>query len=298
MALALIACLTISGQVTRPLLEAYRDDAAVMNLAGRQQMLSLKLTQSAFAIDEILDHCFGAGSPPNVDCDSLEEHVDGLRKTLSLWDRSHSKLMQRDSEQGLSGDNSSEIVSLLEKIEPHYRAMHEAAERMLGILDVAGPENPKETMIRPYLRTMTAHESSFLTGMQDVVMQYEAESQARETREILIDWGLTLAILVSLVATGLMLFAPAIRVIRTQFAQLDESRSQFRRAILDAPFPIMIHAEDGEILQLNKTWTELTGYTLEDIPSIPDWTSKAYGEHKQAVRADIDNLYHLDERVS
>ena len=114
----------------------------------------------------------------------------------------------------------------------------------------------------------------------------------------MIDWGLTLAILVSLVATGLMLFAPAIRVIRTQFAQLDESRSQFRRAILDAPFPIMIHAEDGEILQLNKTWTELTGYTLEDIPSIPDWTSKAYGEHKQTVRADIDNLYHLDERVS
>ncbi|KAI9130703.1 PAS domain S-box protein [Acaryochloris sp. CCMEE 5410] len=60
-------------------------------------------------------------------------------------------------------------------------------------------------------------------------------------------------------------------------ANLRASEQRFRRAIEDAPFPIMIHAEDGEILQISSTWTELTGYTLADIPTTADWTQRAYG---------------------
>ena len=39
----------------------------------------------------------------------------------------------------------------------------------------------------------------------------------------------------------------------------------------------MIHAEDGEVLQISSTWTELTGYTLADIPTTADWAQRAYG---------------------
>ncbi len=78
--------------------------------------------------------------------------------------------------------------------------------------------------------------------------------------------------------------------------QLSEER--FRRAILDAPLPISLHAEDGEIVQINRTWTELTGYTHSDIPTIADWTEKAYGSRKQLVQEDIERLYNLDRRIS
>ncbi len=67
--------------------------------------------------------------------------------------------------------------------------------------------------------------------------------------------------------------------------------------IANAPIPIIVHAEDGEILQINQVWTELTGYTLEDIPTIADWTEKAYGKRKKIVRSVIDSLYELKERV-
>jgi PAS domain S-box-containing protein len=78
---------------------------------------------------------------------------------------------------------------------------------------------------------------------------------------------------------------------------LRQSEERFRRAILDAPFPIMIHAEDGEVAQISKVWTELTGYTHSEIPTIADWTERAYGQRKESVRADIDRLYSLDARV-
>lgn len=75
------------------------------------------------------------------------------------------------------------------------------------------------------------------------------------------------------------------------------SEERFRHAIQETPFPIMIHAEDGQVIAINETWTELTGYTHRDIPTIADWTEKAYGERHRLVKAEIDRLYGLDKKV-
>jgi PAS domain S-box-containing protein len=78
--------------------------------------------------------------------------------------------------------------------------------------------------------------------------------------------------------------------------QLTEER--FRRAILDAPLPIMLHAENGEVLQINGAWTEISGYEYSEIPTIEDWTEKAYHSRKSVVQADIDRLHQLNARIS
>jgi PAS domain S-box-containing protein len=75
---------------------------------------------------------------------------------------------------------------------------------------------------------------------------------------------------------------------------LQESEERFRRAVLGAPFPIMIHAEDGEVVTINTPWTRVTGYEHSDIPTIADWTRKAYGTQMDVVRADIDSLFALE----
>ncbi len=78
---------------------------------------------------------------------------------------------------------------------------------------------------------------------------------------------------------------------------LRDSEERFRRAVNDAPFPIMLHAEDGEIVAVNRAWTEITGYAPADIATMAEWTRKAYGEARKAVRADIDRLFDLDRRI-
>lgn len=80
-------------------------------------------------------------------------------------------------------------------------------------------------------------------------------------------------------------------------AALPETEERFRRAILFSPFPIMIHAEDGEVVVINNVWSELTGYSHEDIPTISDWTEKAYGKRKETVRESISSLYYLNDKV-
>jgi PAS domain S-box-containing protein len=76
---------------------------------------------------------------------------------------------------------------------------------------------------------------------------------------------------------------------------LQASEERFRRAIEEAPFPIMIHAENGEVLALSKAWSRLSGYTLQDIPSIAEWTRRAYGDQHVVVRNYIEDLYDLVE---
>ena len=70
----------------------------------------------------------------------------------------------------------------------------------------------------------------------------------------------------------------------------------FKSAIEEAPFPIMIHAENGEVIQLNKAWTEISGYSKQDIPTTYIWSEKAYGEGMEIVLKDIDQLYSLAKR--
>jgi PAS domain S-box-containing protein len=76
-----------------------------------------------------------------------------------------------------------------------------------------------------------------------------------------------------------------------------ESEARLRRTVENAPFPIMVHAEDGEVMHLSQAWLHLTGYTREEIGTIAAWTERAYGERKEVVRADIDRLYALDQTV-
>lgn len=80
-------------------------------------------------------------------------------------------------------------------------------------------------------------------------------------------------------------------------AALRQSEERFRRAILDAPLPIILHAEDGEVVQVNHAWTDITGYRSEELRTIADWTEKAYGSQSSLVQADVKRLYDLERRV-
>ena len=59
---------------------------------------------------------------------------------------------------------------------------------------------------------------------------------------------------------------------------LHESEARLRHAVIHAPVPAMIHADDGEILAISTIWFELTGYTVGEISSTQEWTRLAMGE--------------------
>ncbi len=79
--------------------------------------------------------------------------------------------------------------------------------------------------------------------------------------------------------------------------ELREAQALFKTAVSGSPFPIMIHDEDGQVLQLSQGWTVLSGYSLEDIPTLADWTELAYGEKTGSKKEYIDNLFEINTTV-
>ena len=57
---------------------------------------------------------------------------------------------------------------------------------------------------------------------------------------------------------------------------LRQSEERFRLANLHSPFPVMLYADDGEVLQVNDAWIHLTGYTVEELTTVADWIERAF----------------------
>ncbi len=80
--------------------------------------------------------------------------------------------------------------------------------------------------------------------------------------------------------------------------KLEVRKNQFEKAIEEAPYPVILHREDGNVISLNSRWTEITGYSEGEISTIDDWIERAYEseEKKKEIRTHIDKLYGLEKR--
>ena len=82
---------------------------------------------------------------------------------------------------------------------------------------------------------------------------------------------------------------------------LRESEQRLRSAVLSAPYPLMLHAEGGEILQLSRAWTTLTGYDAGAMNTTGEWARLAYrGNVAEPEHLPLDTpegrSFHLGER--
>ncbi|TWT31087.1 Autoinducer 2 sensor kinase/phosphatase LuxQ [Posidoniimonas corsicana] len=213
-ALSSVALLTCGGQwlVQRQLVRG-ESDSRVINIAGRQRMLSQKLAKASLQIESS-----GAGHSAGR---------DELRQTLDLWSRSHRGLQSGDAEEGLPGHNSQAVQRLFAAIEPDYRAMRSSA---LTLLDPA----TSPPMAARAAASIQEHEDQFLAGMDDIVSQYVREAEGKVARLRLLERAILALTLLVLLAEGLLIFRPAVRQIDRTLARLNRTGRRLRAAKLRA----------------------------------------------------------------
>ncbi len=67
---------------------------------------------------------------------------------------------------------------------------------------------------------------------------------------------------------------------------LRQTEQRFRLANFHSPFPVMLHTDDGEVIQVNDAWTHITGYQQEEISTVETWLRLAYpsDDAKEEIR--------------
>lgn len=113
-----------------------------------------------------------------------------------------------------------------------------------------------------------------------------------------VDHVFGLQMFVVAMAVPLLLLASVLEERRRADRALRASEERFRRAVLDAPIPIMLHTEDGEVVQRNRSWTAQTGSDRADIATIGGWAERAAGDQSGPAEAAAQSTGETGGRVS
>jgi len=221
LALTTVAILTIVGQIIiHIVIDQQLDDANVINIAGRQRMLSQKMAKASLAYVHAGDE------------ETKEGYLRELEVAVSLWEGSGLGLLYGSDELGLSGENSLIIKQSFSSIESSFQAIKSSVNTLLA---QPGPEIEQEA-----LATLLVHEATFLSGMDSIVFQYASESRARVEWLQHIEVGLGLLTLLTLLLEGLFIFRPSARKVREAFevkernARLSEINNELEKSIIRA----------------------------------------------------------------
>jgi len=248
-ALALIAILSIVSQGVIQFLVADQEyDSRVVNIAGRQRMLSQKIAKTSYYIAN-------AASVEAASRSRME-----LEEALTLWERSHAGLVKGDSEMGLPGKNSREVITLFGVIQPHYEAIVAAAKVILASSGSAAE-------IDLSIHQIVVHESSFLKSMDEIVFRYDREAKAKVTFAKWLEAGLLTVTLLVLMLEALFIFAPAARRIKRDTLDLAEKEARFGLFMNTLPAAAFIKDEDSTTLYANRY--------MEEVLGARDWFGKS-----------------------
>ena len=206
-ALSLIAMLVLVSQAIIQISIARQEhDSRIVNIAGRQRMLSQKITKTGY-------YLAAAHTPEQV-----HEFSDQLQQALALWQRSHRGLQKGDAKLELPGENSGKVRALFGNIEPYYQAMVAAANRIL-----AAPDD--RASLSEATKQLAANEPRFLAGMDAIVFRYDAEAKERVVHIQHLEVVLTVITLLVLVLEARLIFAPAIRRLRQDLRENERSQA-------------------------------------------------------------------------
>lgn len=210
-ALSTVAVLSIGAQwLVQRQLSTGEGDSRVINIAGRQRMLSQRLSKAALLLRD-------------PDDASRRDTLKELGETLEDWSAHHRGLIEGDPQLDLPGDPSPQVAALFAEITPHFQAMRAAALRLLE------RETPAEAAAES-IDQIQGHEAAFLAGMDDIVTQYVAEAEARVDRLRRLETVLLALTLAVLLAEGLFIFRPASLRIRQTLSKLESVGRRLRAA--------------------------------------------------------------------
>ncbi|NEN93359.1 MAG: response regulator [Okeania sp. SIO3H1] len=183
----------------------------VINIAGRQRMLSQRLSKVALAIQS------------SSDSEVRKKRQQELEDVIDIFQDSHEGLQKGDSDLGLpSNNNSPKVKQMFAEVEEYYQAIVKAAQGLLVIINSQSAQEDTS----PFVETILENEALFLPRMNQIVFQYDAEAQQKvqQTRRVE-NLLLTVAILL-LISEGLFVFRPAVNQLQVYLEEKAKSQEQ------------------------------------------------------------------------
>jgi len=260
-----------------------KSDARVVNISGRQRMLSQKITKCSFGL--IL-----TAAP-----EARALYVAELESARDLWQRSHAGLRYGNKEMNLPGDNSPAVQSLFDKMEPHYQAIISSVAVVLYTQNNAS----NKSALQEATRIIRENEIEFLKYMDRIVFQYDAESNAKLFQLQILEASILAIALIVLTIEWRIVFKPAQKEIQAGFDNMKKNEEYLNQLFETTPtVTILFDAESLKAVKFNAMAVALIydwlGVTLTEETLFSDIAPGA-GDDRDLSRRLLSKIAHEGE---
>ncbi|GAA3573847.1 ATP-binding protein [Snuella lapsa] len=220
-ALSTIALSVVVSQVLiRKHLRDQESDSTVINVAGRQRMLSQKLTKEIVSL------------AAEDDLGKALRIKDSIKATLALWQVSHESLQSGNDSLGLPGNNSVVVTNLFKRLNVSFKTISEASKRIVETIE----ERPT-FKIGSYvddITTIKKTEADFLSVMDKIVNQYDREADEKVNWLRRLELLLTALTLLILLFEFLFIFWPTAKSVKQTLTELLVAEKKAKKMAYDA----------------------------------------------------------------
>jgi PAS domain S-box-containing protein len=234
-------------------------DSFVINIAGRQRMLSQKISKTALLV-----------SNPNS-TEEIVEHIVEMEKAILLWEETQKNLRFGGGEYNLPQKNSVLVESLYKKINPAHQLILFSAQNII--------ENWKNfPEFFPAIATQDVsiilqNEVIFLEGMDEIVFVYDRESSVRLERLKMIGYLIFTVLLAILFFISFFVIRPSFKKINKGFKEL----YYLKLSMDNIKEYVIVTGKEGTILYANKAVEIITGFKISETIGQKAGSKKLWG---------------------
>ncbi|WP_338764699.1 PAS domain-containing protein [Bernardetia sp. ABR2-2B] len=194
-------------------LSSQQNDAIIINVAGKQRMLSQKIAKSALYLT-------------TTQGEEQVDYLNALDENLREFKKAHRNLAGKEKTLDFSNNhtNSEEAKKLYSSISPYYNGLLAGVEEIIDANQVLDVEEKRISM-RDAIQKIERNEGRFLPMMNEIVGTYQEEAQEK-VLEVEIAQISVIALLILFIVGVAIFIKPAVDKVEKAFVDVESATKE------------------------------------------------------------------------